>query len=180
MSTQINDTPDNFAGWSVAYCYARHMKIFPSGLRPFPAAPTSLAAFAATNLTIRPTFFGCTPSSSPSAGSDTDTNPGLLLIYIANGAPPRDGAPALTNTTTGQLIYTLDEIQGMLKQMFDIATQGAIVELNEKTVDEDPEWGGCLACAVVDLREGEGGCSEKRGVQYVWLREYQKCPNISM
>ncbi|KAJ7858807.1 lysophospholipase [Mycena olivaceomarginata] len=149
------------------------MKIFPSGLRPFPAVPTSLAAFSAANLTIRPTFFGCTPSPSPFAGSNTDTNPGPLLVYIANGAPPRNGAPALTNTTTGQSIYTPDNIQGMLKQTFDIATQGAIVEIDGKLVDEDPEWGACLACAVVDrVREragvARGGVCETCFARYCW------------
>ncbi|KAJ7827363.1 lysophospholipase [Mycena olivaceomarginata] len=166
IAVNINDTPDNFAGGASLIATQDRMKLFPSGLRPFPAVPTSLAAFAAANLTIRPTFFGCTPSSSPSAGSDIDTDPGPLLVYIANGAPPRDGAPALTNTTTGQSIYTPDEIQGMLKQTFDIATQGAIVELDRKTVDEDPEWGACLACAVVDRREA--GVCETCFAWYCW------------
>ncbi|KAJ7895004.1 lysophospholipase catalytic domain-containing protein [Mycena olivaceomarginata] len=153
----INDTPDNFAG-GVLLIATPHENLPQRALRPFPAVPTSLAAFAAANLTIRPTFFGCTPSPSPFAGSNTGTDPGPLLVYIANGAPPRNGAPALTNTTMGQSIYTPDEIQGMLKQTFDIATQGAIIEIDGKLVDEDPEWGACLACAVVDrVRERVGG-----------------------
>ncbi|KAJ7858829.1 lysophospholipase [Mycena olivaceomarginata] len=169
----INDTPDNFAGGASLIATQDRMKIFPSGLRPFPAVPTSLAAFTAANLTIRPTFFGCMPSSSPSAGSDINTDPGPLLVYIANGAPPRDGAPALTNTTTGQSIYTPDEIQGMLKQTFNIATQGAIVELDRKTVDEDPEWGACLACAVVDCVRARAavarsGVCETCFARYCW------------
>ncbi|KAJ7857882.1 lysophospholipase [Mycena leptocephala] len=90
--------------------------------------------------TSRPTFFGCTPSSSSSKA------PGPLLVYIANGAPPRDGSPPLTNTSLGQLTFTDDEMQGMLKQTFDIATQGAVVG----GALEDEEWGACLACAVVD------------------------------
>ncbi|KAF8189182.1 lysophospholipase [Mycena galopus ATCC 62051] len=165
----INDTPDNFAAGASLIATQDRMKIFPSGLRPFPAVPTSVAIFAAANLTTRPTFFGCTPSSRTPSPSDA----GPLLVYIANGAPPRDGAPALTNTTTGQSIYTPAEIQGMLKQTFDIATQGAIVEIDGQTVDEDPEWGACLACAVVDrARERAGvvrsGVCEGCFARYCW------------
>ncbi|KAF8189185.1 lysophospholipase [Mycena galopus ATCC 62051] len=168
----INDTPDNFTSGGTLIATQDRMKIFSSGLRPFPAVPTSLAAFAAANTTTRPTFFGCTPSSptsSPSSSSDA----GPLLVYIADGAPPRDGAPALTNTTTQQMIFTPDEIQGMLAQSFDIATQGAIVEIDGRTVNEDPEWGACLACAVVDrVRERAGvarsGVCETCFTRYCW------------
>ncbi|KAJ7221165.1 lysophospholipase [Mycena rebaudengoi] len=134
----LSETPDNFALGGSLIATQERMQIFPHSLATFPAVPTSLAGFAAENLTSRPTFFGCTPSSSKA--------PGPLLVYIANGAPPRDGSPPLTNTSLGQLTFTDDEMQGMLKQTFDVATQGAVVG----GALEDEEWGACLACAVVD------------------------------
>ncbi|KAJ6456403.1 lysophospholipase [Mycena sanguinolenta] len=159
----FNDAPNNFAGGSTLMATQARMQIFPRGLAAFPAVPTSAAAFAAANLTSRPTFFGCTPSKT-----DTEA-PGPLLVYFANGAPPRDGSPPLTNTSTGQSIFTTDELQGMLKQTFDIATQGAA--LGPANVDE--EWGACLACAVVDrARERErverSGVCETCFVRYCW------------
>ncbi|KAJ6478957.1 lysophospholipase [Mycena sanguinolenta] len=168
-----NDGPQNFSSGGMLIATQDRMKIFSSGLRPFPAVPTSLAAIAAANITTRPMFFGCTPSSSTSSSLSSSFNVGPLLVYIAHGAPPRDGAPALTNTSAEQMIYTPYEIQGMLTQSFDIATQGAIVEIDGQMVDEDPEWGACLACAVVDrVRERVGvarsGMCETCFVRYCW------------
>jgi lysophospholipase len=144
------------------------MQLFPGGLAPFPAVPTSLAVFAAANLTARPTFFGCTPSSH-AASVHANPPPGPLLVYIANGAPPRDGAAPLTNTSTGQFVYAPDELQGMLAQSFDAATQGAVVG----GAREDREWGACLACAVVDRARAREGV-QRSGVcvgcfaRYCW------------
>jgi lysophospholipase len=126
------------------------MQLFPRGLAPFPAVPTSLDVFAAANLTARPTFFGCTPHA---ASVDAKPPPGPLLVYIANGAPPRDGAAPLTNTSTLQSVYAPDELRGMLAQSFDTATQGADVG----GAREDREWGACLACAVVDRARARAG-----------------------
>lgn len=138
------------------------MKIFPKGLAAFPSVPPTIDAFTAANLASRPTFFGCTPSAARTA-------PGPLLVYIANGAPPRDGAPPLTNTSTFQSVYGADEMQGMLGQTFVAATQGAAVG----GALEDREWGACLACAVVDrarAREGvpRSGVCETCFARYCW------------
>ncbi|KAJ7243596.1 lysophospholipase [Mycena haematopus] len=166
----INDTPDNWAAGASLIATQERMQIFSRGLAPFPAVPTSLAAFAAANLTSRPTFFGCTPSASPSKSPYKPVPaPGPLLVYIANGAPPRDGSPPLTNTSIFQTVYAPDAIQGMLAQTFDVATQGANVGPGE--VDE--EWGACLACAVVDrvrARAGveRSGVCERCFVRYCW------------
>ncbi|KAJ7737383.1 lysophospholipase [Mycena metata] len=131
------DDGGGFAHGASLIATQQRMQIFPGGLAAFPAVPTTLEGFA--NLTTQPTFFGCTPSQEQSA-------PGPMLVYIANGAPPRDGSPPLTNTSTGQFIYTEPELQGMLTQTFVVATQGAEVD----GALEDPEWAVCLACAVVD------------------------------
>ncbi|KAJ7672401.1 lysophospholipase [Mycena polygramma] len=157
------DSTDNYATGASLIATQERMQLFPRGLRAFPAVPPTLDGFASANLTARPAFFGCTPSSgSPAA-------PGPLLVYIANGAPPRDGSAPLTNTSTFQTIYTADEMQGMLAQTFDVATQGAVVD----GVSEDSEWGACLACAVVDRARARQGV-ERSGVcetcfaRYCW------------
>ncbi|KAJ7789133.1 lysophospholipase [Mycena olivaceomarginata] len=164
----VNDANGFAAGASLIATQER-MQLFPRGLAPFPAVPTSLAVFAAANLTARPTFFGCTPSSSHAASVHSKTPPGPLLVYIANGAPPRDGAAPLTNTSTGQFVYAPDEVRGMLAQSFDAATQGAVVG----GALEDREWGACLACAVVDRARAREGV-QRSGVcvgcfaRYCW------------
>ncbi|KAJ7826475.1 lysophospholipase [Mycena olivaceomarginata] len=163
----VNDANGFAAGASLIATQER-MQLFPRGLAPFPAVPTSLAVFAAANLTARPTFFGCTPPPH-AASAHAKPPPGPLLVYIANGAPPRDGAAPLTNTSTGQFVYAPDELRGMLAQSFDAATQGAVVG----GALEDREWGACLACAVVDRARAREGV-ERSGVcvgcfaRYCW------------
>ncbi|KAJ7648031.1 lysophospholipase, partial [Roridomyces roridus] len=140
-------TGENYAGGSSLVATQERMKIFQSGLAAFPRVPTNASTFATEGLTTRPTFFGCTPSAN-------DTGP--LLVYIANGGPPRDGSAPLTNSSTGQMVYGEAELQGILQQTFVVATQGAAVgEKGEE--EEDPEWGACLACAVVDRARARGG-----------------------
>ncbi|KAF7301898.1 Lysophospholipase [Mycena indigotica] len=143
------------------------MKIFPRGLATFPSVPSSVDVLTTEKLATRPTFFGCTPSK-PSHRTPT----GPILVYLANGAPPRDGSPPLTNTSTFQPTYTADEVQGMLAQTLTITTQGAPVGNSL----EDPEWPACLACAVVDrAREREGvkrdGICETCFARYCWRGE---------
>lgn len=113
-------------------------KRFP-GTYAFPPVPASSADFLAQNLTRRPTFFGC--HSSTSSGEP-------LVIYIANGGAPLGQAP-VTNTSTTQLQYPSSEVQAMIDQTFDIATQGIPVA-RRGGLAKDPQWPACLACAVVD------------------------------
>jgi lysophospholipase len=113
--------------------------VFP-GVYDFPPVPQSTAEFVAKELTTKPTFFGC--DTSP-------TSP--LIIYLANGGPPRNGGPPLTNTSTEQLAYQDEQIRGMLDQTFDIALQG---DGGEGGSGIDKEWPACLACAVVDKARG--------------------------
>ncbi|KAJ7068547.1 lysophospholipase [Mycena amicta] len=158
----VNDANGYAGGASLMATQAR-MQLFPHGLATFPSVPTSLDVFVAENLTSRPTFFGCTPAHEHNQKS------GPMIVYIANGAPPRDGSPPLTNTSTGQSTYSSDELQGMLAQTFTVATQGAQVG----DALEDREWAACLACAVVDrAREREGvprsGVCETCFGRYCW------------
>ena len=48
-----------------------------------------------------------------------------------------------------QAQYPSDEVQAMLDQTFDIATQGIPVA-GRGGLQKDPQWPACLACAVVD------------------------------
>jgi lysophospholipase len=114
---------------------------FPSSYS-FPSVPWNLTTWAEEGLATRPTFFGCNESDVP------------LVIYLANGAPPRVDPVPLTNTSTTQDVYTTSEIAAMLAQAQEIATQG-IPTGNDGGVD--PEWPACLACAIVDRVRGRAG-----------------------
>ncbi|KAJ6625147.1 lysophospholipase [Mycena sp. CBHHK59/15] len=154
-----NDANGYAAGASLIATQDR-MQIFPRGLARFPRVPSTLAGFAAQNLTTRPAFFGCA-ARGPA--------PGPLLVYVANGGPPRDGAAPLTNTSTFQTVYPAVELQGMLAQTFAVATQGRA----SAGAPADPEWAACLACAVVDrarAREGvrRSGVCEGCFERYCW------------
>ena len=109
---------------------------------PFPPLPSNTSSFVSANLTTRPTFFGCNTSTSAP-----------LVIYIANGGPPRNATgPPLTNTSTLQLQYGPDEMQAILDQTWAIATQG-----NSGSNGKDMMWPACLACAVVDRARNRSG-----------------------
>ncbi|KIJ59975.1 hypothetical protein HYDPIDRAFT_117882 [Hydnomerulius pinastri MD-312] len=150
------DTPYNFAAGSSLINTQNRTSLFPESYT-FPPVPLTIADFIAQNLSTSPTFFGCDSS---------DSTP--FIIYLANGGPPHDGEPALTNITASQL--PLSQLQPILDQSFVIATQGRPATLNEVT---DPEWPACLACAVVDRARVKVG-AERTGVcascfdRYCW------------
>ena len=138
------------------------MALFP-GNYAFPPVPNTTAKFLSLNLTRRPTFFGC----NSSVGSREP-----LVIYIANGGPPLGQAP-LTNTSTFQREYDDSQVEGMLDQIFDIATQGIPVE-TPKGPEKDPEWPACLICAITDRSRAEVASLERSGIcescftRYCW------------
>ena len=119
--------------------------LFPS-VYSFPSVPSTPASFVSSGLTTRPTFFGCDdPFSTP------------LVIYIANGGPPRNvEGPPLTNASTAQLSFGPTEIQGALDQTWAIATQG-----KSDSSSADAMWPACLACAVVDRTRQRSGASRE-------------------
>ncbi|KAF7290982.1 Lysophospholipase [Mycena chlorophos] len=129
-----NDGEDYADGTSLIATQQRfQLPGYQNGFLHFPVVPTTPEGFISANLTSKPTFFGC---DSATASDPHSGPPGPLLVYIANGAPPRDGSPPLTNTSTFQGTYTAEEVQGMLDQTFVVATQGAALGPNL----EDPEW----------------------------------------
>ncbi|OBZ76687.1 Lysophospholipase 2 [Grifola frondosa] len=133
---------DNFADGSALI--ATQLRVSQPLLRShysFPPVPTSHTMFLSQNLTKRPTFFGC--NTDPSAP---------LVIYLANGAAPLGQSP-VTNISAGQTSISTEQMNAMLAQTFDIATQGIAVETQshgETVWQKDPEWPACLACAVAD------------------------------
>lgn len=134
--------------------------LFPSAYN-FPPVPNTSAIFVSSSLTTQPTFFGCnTNTSTP------------LIIYLANGGPPKNAlSHPLTNTSTDQLAYTPDQLQGMLDQTWTIATQGL-----SNSSEADPIWPVCLACAIVDHVRHQMGASREGACticfeKYCWSDE---------
>ncbi|KAI0807094.1 lysophospholipase [Fomes fomentarius] len=147
------DTIDNWSNGSSVIATKHRVELFRSTYS-FPPVPASADIFVAQNLTRRPTFFGC---DSPASHDDP------LVIYIANGGPPL-GEPALTNRSTNQLQYSPEEVQAMLNEIHDVATQGISTHAHGHE-GKDPQWPACLACAVVDrARRSVGTCLAR----YCW------------
>ena len=123
--------------------------------------PNSSDTFISEGLATHPTFFGCNESA-----------PVPLIVYIANGAPAR-GEPAITDTSTAQTQYSQAELQAILDQSFDIATQG-IAPTNGSDA-KDPAWAACLACAVVDRARARLDSVDRSGLcetcfaRYCWF-----------
>ncbi|KAF8497006.1 lysophospholipase, partial [Gautieria morchelliformis] len=131
------DTADNFANGTDFINSAKRAALFGS-LYPFPTIPSTADIFVQQNLTRHPTFFGC---------NDSVETP--MIIYIANGGPPADGAAPVTGTPRLQTTYTPEEVRAFIDQAFDIATQG---------IDGDAsDWGTCLACGVVEKARARAG-----------------------
>ncbi|KAI0633190.1 lysophospholipase [Trametes polyzona] len=155
------DTSDNFADGSSLIATQARARLLNASYA-FPPVPETQAEFLAQNLTRRPTFFGC--ESTPESGEP-------LVIYIANGGAPLGQAP-VTNSPTVKLAYTDDEVQAVLNQVFDIATQGIPVQApGSEGLGKDPEWASCLACAVVDRARRRLGI-EREGVCASCLARY--------
>ena len=132
---------------------SKRVSLYPKSYT-FPPVPKRATTFTSEGLSERPTFFGC--NSSPHIP---------LIIYLANGAPPL-GQPSYTNTSTGQYAYQPTQIQTMMEQAFDMATQGIpqAVQLGPHPgkgvavkYQKDPEWPVCLACGVVDRSRAKLG-----------------------
>jgi lysophospholipase len=150
-SWNITDAPyksGNATAWadgSSLIATKNRTTLFPSAYS-FPPVPSTPASFVSSNLTTRPTFFGCDTSTSAP-----------LVIYIANGGPPRNAAgPPLTNVSTDQLAVEPADLQAMLDQTWAIATQG-----NSGSNMVDAMWPACLACAVVDRARNRSGVARE-------------------
>ncbi|EKM59981.1 uncharacterized protein PHACADRAFT_250811 [Phanerochaete carnosa HHB-10118-sp] len=148
------DTEDNFTNGSSLISTQQRAALFP-GVYSFPPVPSSPDVFAAHNLTKRTTFFGC--NTAPEAP---------LVAYFANGGPPLGQTP-LTNLSTFTDTFTPPQIQAIMNQVFDIATQG--IPINE--VEKDPEFPVCLACAIVDRARARAG-ERRTGVCETCLARY--------
>ncbi|KZT02374.1 FabD/lysophospholipase-like protein [Laetiporus sulphureus 93-53] len=121
-----NDATSNWADGSAMIVMQDRVTYFPEAYS-FPPVPTSVSTFLAHNLTTRPTFFGCNSSTE----SDEP-----LIIYLANGGAPF-GKTAIMNTSVQQISYSETEMEALLSQTFDVATQGIMTDGGEKDPDCD-------------------------------------------
>ncbi|TDL15109.1 hypothetical protein BD410DRAFT_796692 [Rickenella mellea] len=179
LAVDASNGNGGFATGSALIAAQNQARLFPSSYS-FPPIPSTTEAFIAQGLVNRPTFFGC-DSTHTINSTTTHTNTPPLIIYIANGGPP-PGEPALTNTPNLQLQYEPEQIQGMLDQVFTIATQGISPSLSSSTNStkrhnnhpigyKDPEWAACLACAIVDRARARSGV-QRSGVCVGCMERY--------
>ncbi|KAK9318534.1 lysophospholipase catalytic domain-containing protein [Lipomyces starkeyi] len=126
------DTNSNWpAGWSMTATYDRQFSSQGNGTK-FPAVP-DMNSFVGLNLTSRPTWFGCNASNITGENGGT-TVP--LIVYLANHP-----WSYYSNTSTYQLSYETSEVEGLITNGYNIATQG------NGTVDS--EWAKCIGCAII-------------------------------
>jgi lysophospholipase len=133
------DTDFNWPnGSSLVWTYERQFNPQGNGTI-FPYVPDT-ETFLNLNLTGRPTFFGCDASNLTSLFNDSTPESDRfippLIIYIANYPHSY-----YSNMSTFKLSYDPDEVQGMITNGYNIATQ------NNGT--SDSEWPSCLACALI-------------------------------
>ncbi|KAK9325457.1 lysophospholipase catalytic domain-containing protein [Lipomyces orientalis] len=129
-----NSADTNFswpAGWSMTATYDRQFTSQANGTK-FPAVPDR-NTFVGMNLTARPTWFGCNASNITGENGGT-TVP--LVVYLANYP-----WTYYSNTSTFQLSYDTDEVEGIITNGYNVATQG------NGTVDT--EWARCVGCAII-------------------------------
>ncbi|KAH7921271.1 FabD/lysophospholipase-like protein [Leucogyrophana mollusca] len=142
------------AGGSLVNTQNRINTLFPTAYS-FPPVPTNTSEFIAQNLSTRPTFFGCDSSTEAP-----------LIIYLANGGPPRNGEAPLLNQAPNSVSYP--ELQAILDQTYDVASQGYPADASAAS---DPEWPACLACAIVDRARNRTGTA-RSGVCATCMTRY--------
>ncbi|KAK9460702.1 lysophospholipase catalytic domain-containing protein [Lipomyces oligophaga] len=126
------DTDYNWpAGWAMTATYDRQFGDQANGTK-FPAVP-DMNTFVGYNLTAHPTWFGCNSSNITGENGGT-TVP--LIVYLANHP-----ISYYSNTSTYKLSYSEEEMEGMITNGYNVATQG------NGTIDD--EWSKCLGCAII-------------------------------
>ncbi|WFD26106.1 lysophospholipase [Malassezia nana] len=98
----------------------------------FPNVPDT-NTFVNLGLNTHPTFFGCNASDYVNADSAIDKNP-PVVVYVPNYPYVYQ-----SNTSTYQLSYSDDEVQGILDNGVEIATMAGKMD----------DWHLCLACASI-------------------------------
>lgn len=119
-------------GTSLIKTYERQFSAQGKGA-PFPYVPDQ-KTFRNSNLTSKPTFFGCDAKNLTSLTSDIYNVP--LVVYTANRP-----YTYWSNTSTFRLEYSLEERNKMISNGFAATTR-----LNG-TLDE--EWDACVGCAII-------------------------------
>lgn len=124
----------------------------------FPVVP-GVNTFVNKGLNDRPTFFGC-------AWNETLEKQPPLIIYLPNGP-----YSFYSNVSTFQMTYETEEIEGLITNGYNVASQG------NGTIDN--EWGACLGCAMIAREVQSRGVSQteqcKRCFErYCWDGEYDE------
>ncbi|PLW15902.1 hypothetical protein PCANC_14282 [Puccinia coronata f. sp. avenae] len=136
----IDGTSDyeNYANGSSVIRTANRVAQLPHTYK-FPKVPLNVSLYTTEGLVYRPTFFGCDePVDVP------------LVIWIAN-SPPIDRSAGLTNTSTVQLAYPLNQTLAIMNKAIETSLRGfPSQELTQKNIYQDPLWPICLSCAVTD------------------------------
>lgn len=117
----VNDNSNSNGGWpNGSEILATYAQSFNHGLTRMPFIP-SVETFIEKGLNERPTFFGC------------NTTDKITIVYL-----PNNEYSFASNKSTYQLEYPETEMDGMIANGMEIATQGG-----------DSGWGACLRCAVM-------------------------------
>ncbi|KAH9444832.1 hypothetical protein Pst134EB_025091 [Puccinia striiformis f. sp. tritici] len=159
----IDGTSDseNYANGSSVIRTAARVAQLPKAYK-FPQVPLNVSTYAAEGLISRPTFFGCDePVDVP------------LVIWIAN-SPPIDRSTAVTNTSTVQLSYPLNQTRAMMNQAIETSLRGfPSNDQIQRNIYRDPVWPICLSCAVADrararLHQDRIGICQDCFTRYCW------------
>ncbi|KNF04207.1 hypothetical protein PSTG_02558 [Puccinia striiformis f. sp. tritici PST-78] len=152
---------ENYATGSSVIQTAKRVAQLPKAYK-FPQVPLNISTYVTEGLASRPTFFGCDePVDVP------------LIIWIAN-SPPIDRSAGVTNTSTVQLSYPLNQTRAMMNQAIQTVLRGfPSQDLIQKHVYRDPVWPICLSCAVADrararLNQSRIGLCQDCFARYCW------------
>lgn len=129
QSADKNNWPD---GSALIKTFERQFSSQGDGIA-FPYVPDQ-NTFRNTNLTSKPTFFGCDAQNLTSLTENIYDVP--VVIYLANRP-----FTYFSNTSTFKLKYSDTERQGMISNGYDVASR-----LNGKL---DNEWAACVGCAII-------------------------------
>ncbi|KAK9481387.1 lysophospholipase catalytic domain-containing protein [Lipomyces japonicus] len=118
-------------GTSLIATYERQFGVQGNGT-VFPSVPDA-NTFIGSNLTARPTWFGCNSSNITGELGGTRSP---LIVYLANHP-----LSYFSNVSTFKMSYETDETEGIITNGYNIATQG------NGTLESN--WAKCVGCAII-------------------------------
>lgn len=115
----------------------------------FPYVP-DVATFVNSNLTAKPTFFGCDAknlTSLTTTQNKTSVYDIPLLVYTANRP-----FSYWSNTSTFQMKYETKERNAIIQNGFEVATR--------MNLTLDNEWKACVGCAIIRRQQERQGLEQ--------------------